>query len=140
MMFCKTRSLSACMLALMACDFLCASVQFLNNNAAFVLTSANASIKLNPTSVSGWASRSIIKRVTGAGLGDYNIKSYDANSDGIVSFSEAPADLLYSNSNAIMRLSNDVRTNSNAIVLLDANADAFDVTLRTYSNALLYGD
>ncbi len=126
----KVRRVLILMLACCVPVDMWASVQFSNNNAAFVLTSANASIKLNPTSVSGWNGRSVIKRVTGAGLGDYNIKSYDTNADGILAYSEVPAELLYSNSNAIGLLSRGVRANSAALLYGD----------RTTSTALLSGD
>ncbi|MFA6491489.1 MAG: hypothetical protein WCW33_01500 [Candidatus Babeliales bacterium] len=123
------------------------NLTFVNRESAFVLN-PNARFYINPTQVaSGWGRSSIIKKRTGEG--DYNIAAY-AGGDKIVSFSEAPTDLVYDNSNAIASLDSDITANSNTILYLDridSNAKLFltknnSNTLlylsRTNSNALLY--
>ncbi|MFH1254583.1 MAG: hypothetical protein V1646_04085 [bacterium] len=110
-----------------------ATVDFDNEVSRFILKDSNSKIRLNPSTVYGWRDRSLIKNITDGGLGDYNLKSY-SGADDIVTYAEASGELVYDNSNAIIKLDRDLRTdsnafaygitnNSNAIVLMDGQLD-----------------
>jgi len=117
-----------------------ATVAFDNEISRFILKDSNSKIKLNPAAVYGWRDRSLIKNITGGGLSDYNIKSY-AGVDNIVTYAEAPGELVYDNSNAIIKLDRDLRTDSNAFAYgIKNNSNTLLALNRTTSNALLFGD
>ncbi len=88
---------------------------FSNDNARFTITGTNSKIRLNPSTVIGWQDRSLIKNITGGGLGDFNLRTY-SGADDIVTYAEAPDELVYDNSNAIIKLDRNCRTDSNAFV------------------------
>ena len=85
---------------------------FNNDNARFVLKNSNSEIRIGPAVVYGWKDRSLIKNLTGAGLGDFNVKSYGSNN--LVTYAQSGGELVYDNSNAIVSLAVTARTNSNA--------------------------
>ena len=133
---------------------------FGNDNAKFVLKDSNSYIRLNPVNVFGWKDRSLLKNITGAGIGDYNLLTYDISANDIISYAETPADFIYynsnaivtlvesevinNNSNAILHLEDQVEDNSNAIVTLEDqvenNSNAImwqDVQIKDNSNAII---
>ena len=135
---------------------------FSNDNAKLVLKDSNSYIRLNPVNVFGWKDRSLLKNITGVGIGDYNLLTYDVSANDIISYAEAPADFIYynsnaivtfqdnyselieSNSNAILHLEDQVENNSNAIVYLEDqvenNSNAImwqDVQIKDNSNSIL---
>ncbi len=73
---------------------------FSNDDARFVLANSNSKIRMTPNTVIGWQDRSLIKNITGAGLGDYNLQTYSSGNN-IVTYDQAPGELVYDNSNAI---------------------------------------
>ncbi|KKQ11884.1 MAG: Serine/threonine protein kinase, partial [candidate division TM6 bacterium GW2011_GWF2_36_6] len=76
---------------------------FSNDDARFILKNSNSKIRMNPNTFVGWRDRSLIKNITGGGLGDYNLRTY-SGADNIVTYAEAPGELVYDNSNAIIKL------------------------------------
>ena len=104
-----------CIVVMLLLNQIFATVAFDNEISRFILKDSNSKIKLNPAAVYGWRDRSLIKNITGGGLSDYNIKSY-SGADDIVTYAEAPGELVYDNSNAIIKLDQTVRTDSNAFV------------------------
>ncbi len=98
---------------------------FSNDDARFVLKNSNSEIRMKANTVVGWNDRSIIKNTVGGGLGDYNLVSYAPSlNNNIVTYAAAPAELVYDNSNAIIKLGQAGGTlsvnNSNAIVKINA--------------------
>ncbi|MFA6535394.1 MAG: hypothetical protein WCS92_04000 [Candidatus Babeliales bacterium] len=129
-----------CVVVMLLLNQIFATVAFDNEISRFILKDSNSKIKLNPAAVYGWRDRSLIKNITGGGLSDYNIKSYSGVDD-IVTYAEAPGELVYDNSNAIIKLDRDLRTDSNAFAYgIKNNSNTLLALNRTTSNALLFGD
>ena len=109
-----------------------------SNDSARILMNSGSEIRFNPATVNGWNDRSLIKNLTGVGLGDYDLTNYSANP--IILYSQAPGELVYDNSNAIVGLSVTTRTNSNAFAYgIKNSSNALLYLNRTNSNALLFG-
>jgi Tol biopolymer transport system component len=139
------------------CNNLFATLSFTNRLSTFVLANANAQVSLKPSTVSGWRDGSVVKKINNGGEGDYNITSY-AGADKIITYAEAPEELTYNNSNAIVRLSVAERTDSNFInkfspvikgnsqlgIYLDrrvrTDSNAFARSIRNNSNAIYATD
>jgi len=107
---------------------------FSNDDARFTITGTNSKIRMNPGTVVGWRDRSVIKNITGSGLGDYNLQTY-AGADRILTYAEAPGELVYDNSNAIVKLDVTTRTNSNAFARgIRSNSQALTSWVKQTSN------
>ena len=120
---------------------------FSNDDAKFVLKDSNSYIRLNPVNVFGWKDRSLLRNSLGAGIGDYNLLTYDLDANDIISYAEAPADFIYNNSNAIVNLEPKVENNSNAILHLEDpvenNSNAIvtvENQVESNSNAIMWQD
>jgi len=104
------------------------SLNFTNELSRILLKDSNARVKFNQASVLGWQDRSITKKFTGRGLGDYNLVNY-AGGDQILTYAEAPTELVYDNSQAIASFS----TSQNLHLLLVTTPTLFSVMVPTSS-------
>jgi hypothetical protein len=111
-----------------------ATIRFSSRNATFLLEAPNSQIGVTPSTLYGWANRSIIKNEAGANFGTFNLCTYDQNANKIISYNEAPTEFVYSNSMAINNLASNgidgelTRVTSNALLYFN----------RTSSNSLLF--
>jgi len=120
------------------CQLFSANLTFESKSASIVLNNDNSQLRLgNVDKVKGWGELSIIRNVVYNSAHDWP----EAYTSGVVigSGGQKPTNhLIFNNSNAIVRIASSggdsvlTRNNSNAIIVLDKN-------LRTDSNAFTYG-
>ena len=120
------------------CHLFSANLTFESKSASIVLNNDNSQLRLgNVDKVKGWGEHSIIRNVVYNSAHDWP----EAYTSGVIigSGAQKPTNhLIFNNSNAIVRIASSggdsvlTRNNSNAIIVLDKN-------LRTDSNAFTYG-
>ncbi len=78
-------------------SFVFADLKFDSEGTSFILKNSSSKIRLNPSTIYGWRDSSIVNKVSGIGLGDYNLKQYDYNLDNILTYSEVNNSMQYKN-------------------------------------------
>lgn len=77
--------------------FIFADLQFDSEGSSFILKNSSSKIRLNPSTIYGWRDSSIVNKVSGIGLGDYNLKQYDFNLDTIITYTDVCNSMQYIN-------------------------------------------